>query len=383
MGRQGVEQARHHFQVDHRRLVHHQYVQPQRVAGVVAELAGVRAAAEQAVQGQHLLGDGRAHRRVHRQRAHLLADGFGEPRRRLAGRRGQADAQRPTVRHRRRLQQRQQAHHGGGLAGAGAAGDQREAATHRQRAGELLPVDPRCVAGRKQRVQPRGQVVRHGQRLGQPLAQAVRHALLVIPVAAQVQAAIAQQQRAGLLRRVAALPDFDQRAGGQRRLPLRQVQAGEQLRRQARFTGLFPFGRQRQCEIRFVEGDGQVQTHMALTQLVTGQRGGQQQQRRGLWLAFAQETDEGAVQRPQPAPAHPQIQLGDQLIALAQHLGKQGIGLVAQLPGQQIEIHGQTSAWPANRRSSASISARGGRSACTPWAPPRRNRYSAPPMCRS
>jgi hypothetical protein len=55
-GRQRGEHGGHHLQVDHRRLIHHQHVHRQRVAGVVAEVAGVRAAAEQAVEGRHLAG---------------------------------------------------------------------------------------------------------------------------------------------------------------------------------------------------------------------------------------------------------------------------------------------------------------------------------------
>ncbi|MCY1185340.1 hypothetical protein D9M73_261090 [compost metagenome] len=55
--RQRGEYCGHHFQIDHRRLVHHQQVQRQRVAGVVAELAAVRAATKQAVQRGHFGGN--------------------------------------------------------------------------------------------------------------------------------------------------------------------------------------------------------------------------------------------------------------------------------------------------------------------------------------
>ncbi len=141
MTRQGVEQAGHHFQVDHRGFVHHQHVQRQRIAGVVTEVPAVRATAEQTVQGGDFAGDFLLDRLGHRQRGDLPADGFGQPRRRLAGGRREADAQRLARRQGRLLQQRQQAHHGGGLAGAGAAGDQAEAAPGGQGAGEFLPVD--------------------------------------------------------------------------------------------------------------------------------------------------------------------------------------------------------------------------------------------------
>jgi hypothetical protein len=97
-GRQRGQHGGHHLQVDHRRLIHHQHVHRQRVAGVVAEVAGVRAAAEQAVEGRHLDGDRRAHGLAVGQAGQVelgdgAGDGFVEPRGGLAGGRRQADAQ--------------------------------------------------------------------------------------------------------------------------------------------------------------------------------------------------------------------------------------------------------------------------------------------------
>ena len=60
----------------------------------MTEATAIRQAAEQPMQGAHFGRNRIAHRSVNRQLVHLLADGFGQTRRGLAGRRCQADAQR-------------------------------------------------------------------------------------------------------------------------------------------------------------------------------------------------------------------------------------------------------------------------------------------------
>jgi len=49
MGRQGIEQVGHHFQVNHRGFIHHQHVQRQWITQVMPEVAGARTAAQQAM----------------------------------------------------------------------------------------------------------------------------------------------------------------------------------------------------------------------------------------------------------------------------------------------------------------------------------------------
>src|SRR5690606_13745700 len=162
----------------------------------------------------------------------------------------------------------------------------------RQCAGEFLPVEARCVVTGKQRIEPCRQVSGHRQRLGQTLAQDARHALFVIPVTAQVQAPASQQQGprglGGIVCRAGGAM-LHQGATDQRLLPARYVEVGEQLRGQTRLAGQLAFGRQRQGKVRFFQRGGQVQAHVALAELVTGQRGGDEQQRRGGRLLFQQK----------------------------------------------------------------------------------------------
>ncbi|MNE45771.1 hypothetical protein D3C80_1400760 [compost metagenome] len=199
---------------------------------MVAELAAVRPAAEQAVQRGDFsrnrfprrlaIGQG-----VELQALHRAGDGFVEPRRRLAGGRSQADAQRPAAVQRQALQQRQQAHHGGGLAGAGTAGDDAEGVAGHQRAGELLPVGGRIRLLREQRIQrlPQRCFRQCAAQFFATLQACVdtgAHVAFVLPVTTQVQAPAGEHQR-----RIAGAARHQSRVI-QRGLPTGQIDSIEQ-----------------------------------------------------------------------------------------------------------------------------------------------------------
>ena len=94
------------------------------------------------------------------QAIHLAGDGLVEPCCGLAGGSGQANTQRRQAKPQLTgLQQGKQAHHGGGLAGAGAAGNHREAAAAGQGAGGFLPVNLGLLLAWKQRVQQRSKAL--------------------------------------------------------------------------------------------------------------------------------------------------------------------------------------------------------------------------------
>ncbi|MNB99337.1 hypothetical protein D3C75_466160 [compost metagenome] len=189
MGGQGVEQVGHHFQVDHRGLVHHQHIQRQAIARVVPEMTSPGPAAEQAVNGGDVGRNLFPNVLRDLQGPDLLADGFCQTRRGLAGRCGETNAQGHAGLDRRRLEQRQQAHDGGGLAGSRPPRHDAEGAARRQGAGQLLPVDHVTRSGRtKQPGESLEQVDRCGFVFRQTLAQRKVDPPLVGPIAAQVQA---------------------------------------------------------------------------------------------------------------------------------------------------------------------------------------------------
>ena len=233
-GRHGREHRRHHLQIHHRGLVDHQHIQRQRVPGVVTEVTRIRAAAEQPVQGADPGRDRGPHplaiwETVQRQRRHRARDRRIEPRCRLAGRCGEADAQR-AGRHaalrcrlqRQRLERGQKTHHGGGLAGARPAGDDAEIAACGERTGTLLPVHV-CAVGREQCSEHVAQRLL-GQGVGvrdalQPGADAGAHRLLVLPEATQIQPRAHAHQRRG------TRPGADQRGAVERCEPGRERHA--------------------------------------------------------------------------------------------------------------------------------------------------------------
>ncbi len=140
VARQCIEQARHHGQVDHGGLIHHQQVEVQRVACVVAELAAPRDHTEQPVQGARFGGDRLDPLGGQVQRLQGRADTLGEARRRLAGGGHQPDRRCLACLQAGLHQNGQELRHSRGLAGAGAAGDDRKGARRRGGRRQLLAV---------------------------------------------------------------------------------------------------------------------------------------------------------------------------------------------------------------------------------------------------
>ncbi|MNO67940.1 hypothetical protein D3C76_587570 [compost metagenome] len=177
------------------------------------------------------------------------------------------------------------------------------------------------------------------------------------------------------------------------------IQGFQQLRRQQHRAALqVTFRGQRQGEVRLLECLEQVQADMPVAQLVAGQCRRQQHQRIVVRRQFVKKADEGLVQGAQPATLDPAREQQQQVFGTTQGAElRQAVG--AQWRRQHIgegTVHSSTPCsqagstlgcgLPWNRRSSCSISARGGRAKYTPWLGarvPRRNRYSAPPTCRS
>ncbi len=311
-GRHGIDQARHHRQVDHRALVDDQGIERQRVRRVMLRAHAESTLAQQAVQR------GRGNRR--RERPQRL----GEPRRRLAGRRGKPDAERRSE---TLAPQPHHARDGPGLASARSAAQHQQAPIQRQRQRHALPVE-RVVGGLAQQRGDAPRVLRRVA-MGRAFTQHRREPGLVVAIASQVEApATVQHQRQA---RVGVADEG--RAGGGR--------AQGRCRR--------PVGIATRQRIRLV----QVEAGVALRHGTQGEAGQGQVRRRRVRPAARQR----ALQR------------------LRGILGRMGAG-------QRNHGHG-CSALSSKARSRASTSATGGRSRCTPRAPsrdmPRRNRYSAPP----
>ncbi len=124
-GRHGLDELGRERQVQHRRLVDDEEIDRQRVAGVVAEIAGAGQHAQQAMNRERLGGQTLA--QVGGQVNGGVADRFQHPRGGLPGGGGQAD---PAV----RIAGEDAGEHvddGGRLAGAGAAADDRQVAFER------------------------------------------------------------------------------------------------------------------------------------------------------------------------------------------------------------------------------------------------------------
>ena len=246
MGRHGVEQIGHHFQVDHRRFIDHQHIQRQAVAGMVTEMPGARSTAEQTMHGGHIAGDRRAHRFGDLQRLHLLTDRLGQACSGLAGRCGQTNAQRMASLDGRCLQQREQAHHRSGFPRARAASDDAEGAARSESTGEFLPIDDNCgFRAAEQFIQTLRQIIRRRLLLHQALAQRCIDAAFVGPVAAQVQAFRGQHQRTCLRCFTRVSGQGHQWTACQHFAPMGSIERFEQLRGQQQHTALhIAFGRQ-------------------------------------------------------------------------------------------------------------------------------------------
>lgn len=109
---------------------------------------------------------------------------------------------------------------------------------------------------------------------------------------------------------------------------------------------------------------------MPAAKLVAGHRGGQQHTGLGLRVLLKDEGGERAIQRTQPAAAHPVVQLLQQrrvagLTNEYRCMIDRALAVAELLKGL---AHALTSVCcPMNSWSSCSISCRGGRSKCTPW----------------
>ena len=232
--RQGIEQASHHFQVNHRRFIDHQYIQLQWLIPVVNEVARIRSTAQQTVQCGNIRRNRLLHRGADRQLTDGLANGLGQACCCLAGGGGETNSQRLPFLHGRCLQQPQQAHDRGGLAGAGAAGDDAEVTSCRQRTGNFLPVATAFTVNfegvREQGIEPTGKFFRCYRVHAQTGAQRLGNAALIVPVTTQVQTLSGQHQRP-LRESLRLVPILHHRAQAQRPAPLRDIQAQQPLRR--------------------------------------------------------------------------------------------------------------------------------------------------------
>ena len=318
------------------------------------------------MQGGDHARDQLAHRLADRQGGDLCADGFAETRRGFAGRCGQLDAQWLAGLQCRLLEQGQQAHHAGGLAGTRPTGDQAEGTACRQGAGHFLPVAEAfaVLLGRaaEQLLQTHGEGCGEGLLAGQAGGDLLGHSLLVVPVAAQVEALAIEYQRA-----VAGLRRTGQGALLQAAQPVVEADLLQQAgRRQCAGGGI-----DRQPEARLGKAGGQVQADMAVTELQAAQRRTEQQQWRAVRVQFHTETRQRDVQYTQPALALPAVEQRQHGLAVVQ------CRVMGRQQGQLLTHRLRSLCWPRNSSSRASSRACGGRSRNSPWlgaAWPRRNR---------
>ena len=143
-------------------------------------------------------------------------------------------------------------------------------------------------------------------------------------------------------------------------------------------------GRQRERALRIRQRRREIQADVAAAELMAGKRRGEDEQGVRVRDLAPQETGEGGIQRPEPAARDPLCEQGvEPLPSVGGHVRATADGRDGSETGNHASSLGCA---PLKSRSSASISARGGRSQCSPWlgaARPRRKRYTAPPTCRS
>ena len=180
----------------------------------MAKVATVRQAAQQPVQGGHLMRNtvpdlaaaGTFQLQIsQRQTVNAAANGFTQSGGGLAGWRGQMNLQRvKLLAQAQSLQQGEQTHHGGGFAGTRTAGNNGKAAARSQQAGDFLPVGARClVIGKQQCQQAAAGLLRQLVLLLQTLRQRAANLLFILPVTAQIQqwpvTGAGQYQRAAVI----------------------------------------------------------------------------------------------------------------------------------------------------------------------------------------
>ncbi len=237
------------------------------------------------------------------------------------------------------IQQCQQPRCGGGLAGARAAGDDRQPTPQSQGASHLLPVRSGRVLWRKEEVQPASgsEFVHRVRHRGAP-QHLRRHALLEAPVAAQVEP-LATQHEGGFTPRggvgAGRSVHLDQGAGVQRGEPVRKARGQGRHQHLPRVVGVCrPVQQGAGIVQQFVKG----QTAVSAPFHVRHHRRSQHDGRRRGGAKLEREAGEGGVQATQPAGLAPGQQRGQHLV-----------------PG-----HGTATGAPCSRVSSAASSASGG-----------------------
>jgi hypothetical protein len=129
------------------------------------------------------------------------------------------------------------------------------------------------------------------------------HVLLVLPVAAQIEARADAHQR-----RVAGA-GTDQQRLRERLLPLARLKpastsagSGGGSSASSRALPLLPFGRQRQGESRCLQRRRQIEAGVTAPELVAGEGGGEDQQRRRVGNFAPQKIGKRGIERAQPLP---------------------------------------------------------------------------------
>ena len=194
MGRQCIEQGRHHFQVHHGCLIDDEHIHIQRPPRMKAPVPRIRPRAQQRVQrarSAHALHQRLQIQSISHHLLQILERGFNrflQPCCRLTRGRRQCHTQLLRLR-RRSKQQRQQACCGIGLARAGAAGDDRKTPTQGHRTGHFLPVAASPRSHGKKAIQPLAcGLLRQLHASGSTALQDVcGHHAFMVPVTAQIQ----------------------------------------------------------------------------------------------------------------------------------------------------------------------------------------------------